>query len=327
MKQFFKIMFASMFGFVLSLIVALFIFGGIMGAILSSSKPKAPRVSESSILHIKLENAIKDRASNNPFDNFDFGSLEDKTPSTLGVIIENIKKAKTDDRIEGIYLDIDYLQTNMANTEEIRNALIDFKSSGKFIVSYSESFGQNEYYLSSVADEIYLHSAGEMTFKGLSAQVMFFNDMLERVEVDMQVVRHGKFKSAIEPFIREDMSPENKEQMKVLVHSIWDNRLESISSNRGVSVDKLNEIADNLLVRTAEDAEELQLVDGLKYEDEVHALLKAKTEIDAEDDLNLISLSKFKQVKKTNTEEGDRIKSTSKNRIAVVFAEGEIRSG
>ena len=320
-------MFASMLGFIVTIVLAVFIFGGIIGAIVSSSQEKgAPAIAENSILHVQLEKEIKDRPSNNPFENFDFGTFEDRTPLSLNVIIENIKKAKSDDRIKGIYLDIASLKTNMANTEAIRNALLDFKTSDKFIVSYSEAYGQNEYYLASVADEIYLNPAGEMTFKGLSAQIMFFKDMLSRLEIDMQVIRHGKFKSAIEPFIRDNMSEANREQVSVLVNSIWDYRIEGISKQRNISADQLNKIADELLVRVAKDAKELKLVDELKYEDEVIALLKAKTEIAEDDDLNTIALAKFKRVKRS--EGGDnRELSTSKNRIAVIFAEGEIRSG
>ncbi len=328
MKQFFKFMFASMLGFVLTIALSFFLFVMIIGAILSSSKDSSePKVAQNSILHIQLKNAIQDQPSNNPFDNFDFESFEDKTPLSLGKIISNIEKAKSDSRIKGIYLDIPSLQANLANTEEIRSALIDFKSSGKFIVSYSENYGQNEYYLASVADEIYLNPAGEMTFKGLSAQVMFFKDLLGRLEIDMQVIRHGKFKSAIEPFIRENMSDANREQVSVLVNSIWNYRLQGIADSRNLSIEKLNQIADQLLVRNAKDAKELKLVDDLKYEDEILALLNEKSGIEEDEEPNLIALSQFKRTKQKKSAEGSRIKSTSKNRIAVIFAEGEIRSG
>lgn len=323
-----------MLGFVVTIVLAIFIFGGIIGAVVSSSQDKkAPAVADNSILHIQLDKEIKDRPSSNPLENFDFGTFEDRTPMSLNVIVKNIKKAKQDDRIKGIYLDITSLKTNMANTEAIRNALIDFKESDKFIVSYSESFGQNEYYLSTAADEIYLNPAGEMTFKGLSAQVMFFKDMLNRLEIDMQVIRHGKFKSAIEPFIRDNMSEANREQVSVLVNSIWNHRIEGIAKERSIDADQLNKIADELLVRGAEDAKTLKLVDDLLYEDEVVALLKSKTDLEEDDDLNTIALAEFKRVRKSKTKNEDdegeesREKSTSKNRVAVIFAEGEIRSG
>ena len=166
-------------------------------------------------------------------------------------------------------------------------------------MSYSENFGQSEYYLSSVADEIYLNPAGEMTFKGLSAQVMFFKDMLGRLDIDMQVIRHGKFKSAIEPFIREDMSEANREQVSTLVNTLWNHMTKQISSARNISVEQLNTIANELLIRSAKDAKQYKLVNDLKYEDEVLALLKEKVGIAKDDELETIALKKLNKVKAT----------------------------
>lgn len=323
-------MFASMLGLILTIALAIIIFIGVISAVISSSQSEnAPKIADNTILHIQFKKLIQDRPTNNPWENFDFNTFEDKTPLGLKNILDNIEKAKNDDRIKGIYLDIASLQANMASIEEIRKELIDFKSSGKFIVSYSENFGQGEYYLSSVADEIYLNPAGEMTFKGLSAQVMFFKDMLSRLEIDMQVIRHGKFKSAIEPFIREDMSDENRAQISTLVNTLWDYQLEQMSSARNISVAQLNEIADGLLIRSAVDAEKFKLVDGLKYEDEVLSMLKSKLSIEEKDELNTIALSQLNKVKRStqNSSESSKEKTISKNRIAIIFAEGEIVSG
>lgn len=336
MKQFFKFMFASMLGVFLSFAVAFIIFFVLIGSIVSSSSSdKQPSLSSNSILKIELDKAIKDRPSNNPFDNFDFNSFEDKTPLSLKNIIDNIKKAKDDERIKGIYLDIPYLQANMANTEEIRKALLDFKSSDKFIVSYSENYGQADYYLASVADEIYLNPAGELTFKGLSTELMFFKDALSRLEVDLQVIRHGKFKSAIEPFIREDMSEANREQISTLINSIWGNMVNNISESRKVSIEELNQIADGLLIRNAESAMQKGLVDGLKYEDEVLALLGEKVEAEEVEKINFIGLNSYKRVRSKSQPVLDEVipeglaleDRNSRNKIAIVFAEGEIVSG
>lgn len=323
-----------MLGFFLTVALVGLILIGIAGAMIASSTDsKEPSISENTILHIKLENRIQDRPSNNPFESFDFGSFESKTPMGLKNIIDNISKAKVDERIKGIYLDIPYLQASMANVEEIRNSLIDFKESGKFIVSYSENYGQNEYYLASVADEIYLNPSGDMTFKGLSAQIMFFKDALNRLDIDMQVIRHGKFKSAIEPFIRENMSNENREQLGVLVNSIWNNQLSEIAEARKITTAELNRIADSLLIRTASDAKNLLMVDDLKFEDEVISLLKAKLGTSEDKELATIQLKKFNKAKrvtlklKGEDKDEDREKATSKNKIALVFAEGEIISG
>jgi len=327
MKQFFKFMFASMLGFSLTIfLVVVFFIASISALVAGAENKEAPKIAQNSVLHIQFENAIQDRPSNNPFENIDFNTFENKTPLSLKNILDNIKKAKSNDDIKGIYLDIASLQANMANIEEIRNELIDFKESGKFIVSYSENFGQSEYYLSSVADEIYLNPAGEMTFKGLSAQVMFFKDMLGRLDIDMQVIRHGKFKSAIEPFIREDMSDANREQVSTLVNTLWNHMTNQISSARNISVEELNTIADELLIRSAIDAKQYQLVDDLLYEDEVLAALKMKVGIEEDETLKTIALKKLNKVKDSKIE-GSKLKINSKNRIAVIFAEGEIVSG
>ena len=333
MKQFFKFMFASMLGFILTLFLVTITLGGIVSIIASSTgDDKEATLDDGSIVHIKLDKAIKDRPSDNPLENYDFFTMEDNTPLTLSTIIENIDKAKNNDKVKGIYLDINNLRANLATTDEIRKALAEFKASGKFIVSYSENIGQNEYYLSSIADEIYLNPAGEMTMKGLGAELMFFKDALDRLEVEMQVIRHGKFKSAIEPFIRNDMSPENEEQYKKLIQGIWDYRLESISESRGIAVSELNAIADELRIRTAKDAVENKLVTDLKYEDEVLDLLKSKVGIDSEDEeIAFVSLKKLSKVKAKNLESdstsGPSKSYKSKNKIAVIFAEGEIVSG
>lgn len=319
-----------MIGFLLTIMVSVFIFGGIISAVVSSSQNKElPTVSDNSILHIKLENRVMDRPSNNPFENFDFGSFEDKTPLSLADIVSSIKLAKINDRIKGIYLDIQNLNANLASTEEIRNALLDFKSSGKFIVAYHEYIGQNEYYLSSVSDEIYLNPSGGMTFKGLSAQIMFFKDALERLDVDMQVIRHGKFKSAIEPFTRNEMSEENKYQISEWVGSIWNHQVNGISSSRDVSINDINEVADLLSIRKPEDAVNNNLIDGLKYEDEINEILKQKVDVDKDKDLKLITLKTFNRTRKPKVDSSNVVpyKRSSRNNIAVIYAEGEIISG
>jgi len=327
MKQFFKFMFASMLGFGLTIFVVVVFFIASISALIAGAEDKeSPKVAENSVLHIQFENAIQDRPSNNPFENIDFNTLENKTPLSLKNILDNIQKAKADENIKGIYLDISSLQANMASIEEIRNELINFKESGKFIVSYSENFGQGEYYLSSVADEIYLNPAGEMTFKGLSAQVMFFKDMLGRLDIDMQVIRHGKFKSAIEPFIREDMSEANREQVSTLVNTLWNHMTQQIAEARGITVEELNTIADGLLIRNAQDAKQYKLIDDLLYEDEVLAALKEKSGIEESQALKTIALKKLNRVKDSKMEDS-KIKINSKNRVAVIFAEGEIVSG
>lgn len=356
MKQFFKYLLASVLGFFLSIFLLFFIFSAIFGVLASSAEDgKEPKITENSILHLELKEEIKDRPSNNPFETFDFAELEDRSPISLSKLISNIEKAKKDDRVTGIYLDIQNLRADLASIEAIRRALEDFKSEGKFIIAYSENYSQGEYFLQSVADEIYLHPAGNLIFKGLSAQLLFFKDALNRLELDMQVIRHGKYKSAIEPFTRNDMSPENREQWSSLINGVWSSQLDAISKARNLSIEKLNKIADSLLIRSPEDAKALGLVDGLLYEDELLNLLTKKgnpigsdedseqTEEEASDSSktqeskrkkrskkpNLLALSEFNKVRKIKTIDGDIpfIDRKAKDKIAVIFAEGEIISG
>jgi protease-4 len=321
-----------MLGIILSFVIAIFIFIGLIGSIVSSAQSeKQPYIHDNSILKIELNKKIQDQPTNNPLENIDFVTFEDKTPLSLKNILDNISKAKKDSKIKGIYLDIPFLQANMASVEEIRNALIDFKKGGKFIVSYSENFGQNEYYLSSVADEIYLNPAGEMTFKGLSTQLMFFKDALDRLDIDMQIIRHGKFKSAIEPFIREDMSKPNREQIETLVNSIWGNMLSNISEERTISVKRLNQIADEIMIRNGNNALSENLVDALKYEDEVLEILRTKVDAESSEKIKFIGLGKYKKASFTSRKDSSSTlaieSKRSKNKVAVIFAEGEIISG
>ncbi len=331
MKQFFKFMFASMLGILLSFFVAFVIFFFVIGGIISASQNESqPHVKNNTILRIKLDRKIEDQPSNNPLENIDLNTLEDKTPLSLSKIIANIKKAKDDDRIKGIYLDVKTLNANLASVEEIRNALIEFKSSGKFIISYAENFEQSKYYLSSVADQIYLHPGGNLEFKGLSTQLMFFKDALNRLDIEMQVIRHGKFKGAVEPFIRDNMSAENREQIHTLHSTIWNNISKNISNSRSIPQSKLDEFANNLSIRSPEDALDMGLVDALLYEDEVLTKFKELTNIDSEQELRFIALNRYRKVKyrkKGSQSEEPQERITSKNKIAVVFAEGEIRSG
>src|ERR1051326_7657120 len=231
----------------------LFIFLVIVGVFFRSvshiaAHPEKPlRIQSNSILHIKFDSQIMERTAKNPFEDFDFGGF-DRMPMGLNTILANIEKAKTDNNIRGIYLDISSIPAGIATLEEIRNALIDFKESKKFIVAYSEGYSQGAYYLATVADKIYLNPEGMVDFKGLSRQIMFFKKMLDKLEVDVQIFRHGKFKSATEPFFLDKMSKENREQTETYMRSIWNYILEGISKERNISVDELNNDANNMLI-------------------------------------------------------------------------------
>ncbi|MFN7014423.1 MAG: S49 family peptidase, partial [Bacteroidia bacterium] len=254
MKQFFKTVFASFLGTLIASVIFIFLIIGIIGAIVAiSGSDKEVKVKENSILVVKFEGPITDRSSKNPFQNL--GAVFSKEQAIgLDDILNNIEKAKVDEKIKGIYMEITSVPAGIAMIEEIRNKLQEFKNTGKFILAYSEYYTQAAYYLASVADKIYLNPQGAIDFKGLSAELMFFKNALAKLEVEPQIIRHGKFKSAIEPFILDKMSDENREQTMTYIGSIWNHMVERISKSRNISTEELNKIADEMLLQKAEDA-------------------------------------------------------------------------
>ncbi len=330
MKQFFKFMFASAIGTFLSIMIAgvfLFVifFAMMAGAIAEASEGgsrKIEKVEDNSILHLTLNKPITDRTSENPFENFDFGAMKSQNGLGLDKILRSIEKAKTDKKIKGSYLDLTSIPAGMATLEELRAALIDFKKSKKWIVSYSEVYTQGTYYIASTADEIYLNPAGLVEHRGLSSELMFFKNALEKLDVEMQIIRHGKFKSAVEPYMLEKMSDANREQYQLILNTAWSSMMSQVSQSRNISIEKLNALADNITIQDAKIAKEEGFVDELYYKDEVLSELRKRLELEHNDDISSISLGKYattlKKKKKLNT---------SKNQIAIVYAAGEINSG
>ena len=323
MKQFFKFMFASFVGTILTIIVIFLLFFGMIATLVAMSGDEEVKVKDHSILHIKWDAEIKDRAPDNPFEGFDFATMESKKPLGLYDVLNNIDKAADDSRIDGIFLDMEEIPAGIATSEEIRNKLMEFKESGKFIVSYANGYDQGAYYMASLSDEIYLNTEGMILFKGLNAQLMFFKDMLKKLDIDMQVVRgpNNKYKSAVEPLMRDHISEANLEQMQVLLNSIWGRFIDAISESRGISIDELTAIADKLELTTAEKAVDFKFVDGAVYRDELILKLKEKTGREEDEKLNLISFNKYANAK---VKKSGGIK---RDKIAIVFAEGSIVQG
>ena len=323
MRQFFKFMFASMLGVFLAFLLAFFIFIGIITAIIASAdSDKNVTIGPGSVLHIKLDEAISDRASKNPFENFDFNSFSSKPQLGLNEVLESIEKAKSDDNIKGIFLDVCVIPSGIAMIEEIRNKLIEFKESEKFIISYGESYTQGAYYLASVADKMYLNPQGAFDFKGLGGELMFFKGALEKLEIEPQIIRHGKFKSAVEPFMLDKMSEENRKQTMTYIGSIWNHILRGISETRNIPVLELNNIADGLLIQKAEDAVTHKLVDQLAYKDEILEILKEKTAAESIEKIKMVTLAKYNKA----GVESDKTEIT-RDKIAVIYAVGPIESG
>lgn len=321
MKEFFKFVFASMLGVILSFFVLiLLVVFAVVGIVSTAGEETQVAVEQNSVMHISLDYPITERTSKNPFENIDFLGFESDKNIGLNDILLSIQKAKADDKIKGIYLDVSYIQSGFAGIEEIRNALLDFKKSGKFILAYSEVYTKGAYYLASAANKVYLNPQGMIDFRGFSSEIMFFKGALDKLEIEAQVIKVGTYKSAVEPFILDKMSDANRKQVTSFLGSLYDHYLQKIGESRKIAKDSLFIIADQALVRTAADAVKYKLADGLKYKDEVLSELKNMTGIAQSKDLNSVAIADYTSVAQENP-------STSQNRIAVVYAVGEIVSG
>ena len=320
MMKFIKKLFTSILTTIISFIIIVFVIIGLAAISFSDSGSEISEIQNNSILKINLNSSITDRGSSN---DIDISNIINQSQQNLGLneILSSIEKAKNDDRIKGIYLNIENPNASIATIEEIRNKLQEFKdSTDKFIVSYSEIYSQSAYLISSVAHQIYMHPEGILELKGLAYQGMFFKNALEKLDVEAQIIRHGKFKSAVEPFMLDKMSESNRVQTRGFLTSIWGDIKDEIIEDRPLDVQEVNLIAENFLVQKANDAVRYKLIDKLMYKDELIDSLKSKLNITGSQDLNVVSLSNYKNVKL----EG---KKYSKNKIAVIYATGEISGG
>ena len=315
MKSFLKNILTTIIGIISSIIVMILLIIGFVAIISSEDEVK---VKENSILKIDLANtSVVERSSENPFDGL---SLSGDVASTIELkkVLDNIEKAKNDNNIKAIYINnIDKLKAGLSQIEEIRNKLVEFKSCGKPIIAYSEVYSQSGYYFSSVADKIYLNPEGIVELKGLSAGIMFYKGLLEKLDIEVQIIRHGKFKSAVEPFMLDKMSDANREQMQLLLNSFADNLFDSIASQRGMTLSDIHNHANNLSLENAKSCLDLHYVDALLYQDQVDDSLLV---ISKSEKLNFISLNKYSNVKVEK-------KEISRNKIAIIYATGEINSG
>ncbi len=323
MKQFFKFMFASMLGSFLTFLIIFFLMIGIIATAVTISSKDTVKVADKSVLHLTLTTEVVDRGGGNPFESFDFMSFSPRQAIGLNDILEALKKAKEDEHIEGIFLDLTAMAAGWSTIAEIRGAIEDFKESGKFVVSYGEAYAQQAYYLGSVAGAIYLHPEGAIDFRGLNSELFFLKNMLDRLGIDPQVIRHGEYKSAGEPFFREDMSPENREQILAYISSIWNNVLADIATTRGLTINHLNEVADNLYTRNAALALEWDMIEGLAYRDEIYDVLRGYLGLDEDDDIEFVTLGDYRKAPLPKS----MIAPRSKNKVAVVYASGNIISG
>jgi protease-4 len=313
-------------GNVLATIIGLFVFFmlfffGILfiGAVFGGDSEKV-MVKNNSVIELNLEDIQYDYAGkyNDPWVTI----FSDGKTVGLMDILSAIEEAKTDNNIEGISILNGSSQLGMAQSKALRDALLNFKKSGKFILSYSNAYSQKEYYLNSVADKIYINPVGEMDFKGLSSEIMFYKDLQEKTGVKMEVIRHGKYKSAVEPFLENKMSDANREQVTALLNSVWNYVLVDIAKSRNISVENLNRIANDLLARTPEMAKAQKLVDIIAYEDVYHDDIRKALSVEKDEDYNSVSITDYTKNIKTTSKISD-----AQDQIAIVYAQGEIQGG
>ncbi|MGB3144796.1 MAG: signal peptide peptidase SppA [Maribacter sp.] len=275
-------------------------------------------VKDNSILELQLQRPISDYVGTNELDPFS-GIFEQS--QGLDEIIQAIEVAKTDDRIKGISINNNFILAGLAQTQAIRQALQDFKSDGKFIYTYADFYMQRDYYLASVADSIFLNPVGVLDFKGLSTEVLYLKELQEKSGVKMEVIRHGKYKSAVEPYLQDSMSEANRTQLSELLGSLWSSMVDEIAVNRGISKENLNIIADTLGGRMPKYAKQSGLIDDVLFYDEYESKLAQRLDLDENTDINYSTLDEYvKYSNKKTLKSGD-------SKIAVVFAQGEIFYG
>lgn len=318
MKQFFKFVFASFFGMMLfSIVTGFFALCAIVGMITSQDATKEPE--ENSVLVLNLSGQLSERSDNNFL-----SPLQGTQVNSLGLdnLIEGVKKAKDNDNIKGIYIEAGaFAADSYASMQALRNALLDFKKSRKWIIAYADTYTQGTYYLSSVADKVYLNPQGQIDWHGLASEPVFIKDLLAKFGVKMQVVKVGAYKSATEMFTGDKMSDANREQTSAYLNSIWGNITKEVGASRGLSVAQLNAYADSMI--TFADPQEyvkLKLVDGLLYTDQIKTVVKKQLGIDSDDDIEQVTIADMVNTEAKN--QGDE-----NNKVAVYYAYGDIVDG
>lgn len=308
-----------MLGFFLTIVLLSIILVTIVVALVALATTEEVTTPKNCILQVKLDRPINDRSPKNSMfiDLRSWNKWEGLTD-----ILEDIHKAKRDNNIKGILLDVSVIPAGLSTISEIRDALIDFKKSGKFILSYSEFYSQGAYYLASVADRIYLQPQGMILFKGLDAEITFIKGTLDKLDIKMQIIRHGKFKAATEPLFLDKMSPESRKQWTELINNSWSKIVEGISVSRNISADRLNQIADSLKAETPAYALNNKLVDQLAYRDELIKDIRQKIGLADQKSVNFITLEKYDDVADIH-----RNFSGKDGRIAIIYATGSIDGG
>ncbi|NKI25605.1 signal peptide peptidase SppA [Arenibacter sp. 6A1] len=295
----------------------LFVMFLVFAALIGNSEDSV-LIKNNSVLEVQLQSPIKDFVGKD--DSNPFAGLFNDTKG-LDDILHALEVAKNDDKIKGISIRSSILMAGLSQTQAIRKALKDFRESGKFVYAYADFYTQKDYYLASVAQEVYLNPVGMMDFKGLSTEVLFFKDLQEKSGVKIEVIRHGKYKSAVEPFLANEMSDANRTQLKELLEGLWTSMLADIGDSRNISLEDLNVIADTLGTRTSKYAVLSGLIDGVAYLDEYESFIKNEIGLQDDEDINYVSITDYAK------EAGRKKIKSGSDKIAVVYAQGEIMYG
>lgn len=315
--NFFKNVLATIVGIILFSMLSFFLLF-MVGIAISASSESTVTVKNNSVIKLDLFAVTNDYGGKTRVTDFEFS---EKNNDGLIDVLNAIEFAKTDTSIKGISIENNVSMLGISQRKAIREKLMDFKKTGKFVVSYSDGYSQSEYYMNSVADTVYLNPMGSVDFKGLASEVLYMKDLQEKSGVKMEVIRHGKYKSAVEPYLQQTMSEENREQITVLLNSIWDNIITDISASRNISKDSLNFIATNLEGRTPEMALKNKLIDKIAYFDEYENGMRKAMNVEKDKEINKIDILDY--VSSTY----GKSKNKAKDRIAVIVAQGEIRGG
>lgn len=310
---------AVIVGLLVFSVMSFFIFAGLI-AIISTSEDDVT-VKSNTVLVMDLEGRVLVERTNEDDPSFSSLSLFGGVP-TVGLtnLKRAIENAKENEDVRGIYLKAGTFSAGQANMKELRDQLLEFKESGKFILSYGEFYSENGYYLSSVADEVYLNPAGLMEYNGFSSELIFFTGLFKKLEIKPEVFRVGDFKSAVEPFLLEEMSDENRLQTESFLNDLNQLAVKEVAESRGLDFERVNEINSKMLIRRVSDAVDLNMIDGLHYEDQVLDIIRQKLELEEDDKIPTINITRMNKATKSKGK-------SSKNRIAVIVAEGEIISG
>lgn len=323
MKQFLKFVLATITGGTILFGIVILVFFAIAASV--GSKKKAEKLPKETVLHMKLNYTMDDRTPADPFSAFMPFENDYNQPLGLHGIIKALNIAKEDDNVKGIFLDMSYVDFGYAKTAELREALDDFKESGKFIYAYSEAYYNKTYYLSTVADSVFVNPMGAFLFNGMLADVTFYTEALKKLGIEMQVIRRGKFKGAVEPFTENTLSDANRKQISVFVNSIYYNMLDDLSADRDISTDSLHAIANDMRIREAQHAVDYGLADKVMYKDEVIEHMRSRMGLNKDQKYTLMTMGRYYTKKAPTAKKGKSKKS--KDKIAVIYANGGIVDG